>query len=50
MSDPSNDPVEAARRSYAEDLRFTAHIRSMAVGAAFAAVPATFPTYTFSSF
>jgi protein-L-isoaspartate(D-aspartate) O-methyltransferase len=39
MSDPPDDPVEAARRSYAEELRFTAHIRSVAVRAAFAAVP-----------
>jgi protein-L-isoaspartate(D-aspartate) O-methyltransferase len=39
MSDPPNDPVEAARLSYAEELRFTAHIRSAAVRAAFAAVP-----------
>jgi protein-L-isoaspartate(D-aspartate) O-methyltransferase len=33
------DPVEAARLSYAEELRFTAHIRSTAVVAAFATVP-----------
>jgi protein-L-isoaspartate(D-aspartate) O-methyltransferase len=40
MSDPlSNDPVAAARRSYAEELRFTAHTRSTALRAAFAAVP-----------
>jgi protein-L-isoaspartate(D-aspartate) O-methyltransferase len=39
MTDPSNDPVEAARLSFAEELRFTAHIRSAAVGAAFATVP-----------
>jgi protein-L-isoaspartate(D-aspartate) O-methyltransferase len=39
MSDPPTDPVEAARRSYAEELRFTAHIRSPAVRAAFAVVP-----------
>jgi protein-L-isoaspartate(D-aspartate) O-methyltransferase len=31
--------VEAARLSYAEELRFTAHIRSAALRAAFAAVP-----------
>lgn len=39
MSDPPNNPVEAARLSYVEELRFTAHIRSPAVRAAFAAVP-----------
>jgi protein-L-isoaspartate(D-aspartate) O-methyltransferase len=40
MSDPSsNDAVEAARLSYAEELRFTAHIRSATLRAAFAAVP-----------
>jgi protein-L-isoaspartate(D-aspartate) O-methyltransferase len=39
MSDRLTDPVEAARLSYAEELRFTAHIRSPAVCAAFAAVP-----------
>ena len=39
MSDPSTDPVEVARQSYAEELRFTAHIRSVALRAALAAVP-----------
>ena len=39
MSDRPNDPVEAARLSYAEELRFTAHVRSAALRAAFAAVP-----------
>jgi protein-L-isoaspartate(D-aspartate) O-methyltransferase len=34
-----SDPVKAARLSYAEELRFTAHIRSPAICAAFAAVP-----------
>jgi hypothetical protein len=35
MSDRLTDPVEAARLSYAEELRFTAHIRSPAVRTAF---------------
>lgn len=39
MNDQLTDPIEAARRSYAEELRFTAHIRSRAVFTAFAAVP-----------
>jgi protein-L-isoaspartate(D-aspartate) O-methyltransferase len=39
MADRLTDPVEAARLSYAEELRFTAHIPSPAVRAAFAAVP-----------
>ena len=39
MSDRPNDPVEAARLAYAEELRFIAHIRSAALHAAFAAVP-----------
>jgi protein-L-isoaspartate(D-aspartate) O-methyltransferase len=39
MSDRPSDPVEAARLSYAEELRFTAHVRSAALRAAFAAVP-----------
>jgi protein-L-isoaspartate(D-aspartate) O-methyltransferase len=39
MTDSSNDPVEAARLSYAEELRFTSHIRSAAVCSAFASVP-----------
>jgi protein-L-isoaspartate(D-aspartate) O-methyltransferase len=39
ISDPPTDPVKAARLSYAEELRFTAHIRSRAVCAAFATVP-----------
>ena len=33
------DQLETARRSYAEELRFTAHLRSPAVVAAFATVP-----------
>ncbi len=33
------DQLETARRSYAEELRFTAHLRSSAVLAAFATVP-----------
>jgi hypothetical protein len=33
------DQLEAARRSYAEELRFTAHLDSPAVVAAFASVP-----------
>lgn len=33
------DPLEAARQAYAEELRFTAHVRSVALCAAFAAVP-----------
>jgi predicted methyltransferase len=37
MSNPSTDPVAAARLFYAEDLRFTANIRSAAVRAAFGA-------------
>ncbi len=36
---PSADPVEAARHAFAEELRFTAHVRTPAVVAAFAAVP-----------
>ena len=39
MNDQLTDPIEGARRSYAEELRFTAHIRSPAVVTAFAAVP-----------
>src|ERR1700733_1470991 len=39
MNDQLTDPIEGARRSYAEELRFTAHIRSPAVFTAFAAVP-----------
>jgi hypothetical protein len=39
MNDQLTDPIEAARRSYAEELRFTAHIRSRAVFTAFAAMP-----------
>jgi protein-L-isoaspartate(D-aspartate) O-methyltransferase len=39
MADPLTDPVAAARLSYAEELRFTAHIRSPAVSVAFATVP-----------
>jgi protein-L-isoaspartate(D-aspartate) O-methyltransferase len=39
MSEPAIDSVGAARLSYAEELRFTAHIRSATVRAAFAAVP-----------
>ena len=39
MNDPPTDPIAAARRSYAEELRLTAHVRSPAVIAAFAAVP-----------
>jgi protein-L-isoaspartate(D-aspartate) O-methyltransferase len=38
MNDQLTDPVVVARRSYAEELRFTAHIRAPAVCAAFAAV------------
>jgi protein-L-isoaspartate(D-aspartate) O-methyltransferase len=33
------DPVETARRAYADELRFTAHVRSPALIAAFARVP-----------
>src|ERR1700679_4079144 len=36
---PMTDQLEAARQSYAEELRFTAHLDSPAVVAAFAAVP-----------
>ena len=36
---PQADPVAAARRSYAEELRFVAHLRSPAVVEAFATVP-----------
>jgi len=39
MNDQLIDPVVVARRSYAEELRFTAHIHAPAVCAAFAAVP-----------
>ena len=39
MNDPPTDPIAAARRSYAEELRLTAHVRSPAVIAAFATVP-----------
>lgn len=39
MTDQLTDEVMAARRFYAEELRFTARIRSPAVVAAFAAVP-----------
>jgi protein-L-isoaspartate(D-aspartate) O-methyltransferase len=39
MSDQMTDPIVVARQSYAEELRFTAHIRSPAVHAAFATVP-----------
>jgi protein-L-isoaspartate(D-aspartate) O-methyltransferase len=39
MRDSANDPVQAARLSYAEELHFTAHIRSPAIRAAFATVP-----------
>jgi hypothetical protein len=38
MNDPPTDPIAAARRSYAEELRLTAHVRSPAVIAAFATV------------
>jgi hypothetical protein len=37
MNDQLTDPIEAGRRSYTEELRFTAHIRSRAVFTAFAA-------------
>ena len=39
MTDQLTDEVMAARQFYAEELRFTARIRSPAVVAAFAAVP-----------
>ena len=39
MSDQLTDPVVVARRHYAEELLFTAHIHASAVCAAFAAVP-----------
>jgi protein-L-isoaspartate(D-aspartate) O-methyltransferase len=39
MSGQVTDPIVAARSSYAEELRFTAHVRSPAVVTAFAAVP-----------
>jgi protein-L-isoaspartate(D-aspartate) O-methyltransferase len=39
MNDPLTDPIATARQLYAEELRFTAHVRSPAVVAAFAAVP-----------
>jgi protein-L-isoaspartate(D-aspartate) O-methyltransferase len=39
MRDSANDPLQAARLSYAEELHFTAHIRSPAIRAAFATVP-----------
>ena len=39
MRNSANDPVQAARLSYAEELHFTAHIRSPAIRAAFATVP-----------
>jgi protein-L-isoaspartate(D-aspartate) O-methyltransferase len=39
VTEQLTDPVDAARLSYAGELRFTAHIRSPAVVAAFATVP-----------
>ena len=39
MRDSANDLVQAARLSYAEELHFTAHIRSPAIRVAFATVP-----------
>ena len=39
MNDPPTDTIAAARRSYAEELRLTAQVRSPAVIAAFATVP-----------
>jgi hypothetical protein len=39
MNGPPTDPIATARRLYAEELRFTAHVRSPAVVAAFAVVP-----------
>ena len=39
MTEQLTDPVDAARLSYAGELRFTAHIRAPAVVAAFATVP-----------
>jgi protein-L-isoaspartate(D-aspartate) O-methyltransferase len=36
---PTADPIEAARHAYAEELRFTARVRSPAVVKAFATVP-----------
>jgi len=38
-SEPQPDPVAMARQGYAEELRFTAPIRSAAVVGAFATVP-----------
>jgi hypothetical protein len=39
VSEQLTDPIAIARQSYAEELYFTAHIRSPAVRAAFATVP-----------
>jgi protein-L-isoaspartate(D-aspartate) O-methyltransferase len=39
MSNSAKDPVRAARLSYAEELRFTAYVRSEALRAAFSTVP-----------